>query len=90
VTEFFILSRDGNNAFNPQRCSNRFGRFLEVEEFGSGSWRGLIEILKGQQGGWSSLFAELRKVASFFSLPIGKESRILPSRGHASLLVVQS
>jgi hypothetical protein len=80
VIKFFKSLGDGNKAFIAQRHSNRSCWFLEVVEFGSGSRRGLIEILEGlERRGWNSFVVEMRKVVSFFGLPIGKESRILPS-----------
>ncbi len=78
VTEFIKSSRDGNNAFIAQKCSNRSDQYLEVMEYAMGGCRGLIVIPEGREGrGWRSFPAELRKVVAFFEFSLSAGSRVL-------------
>jgi hypothetical protein len=49
-----------------QKCSNRHGRFLTIEEFEGRRKIGTILILEGRYGqGWCRLISELRQVKAF-------------------------
>lgn len=49
-----------------QRCLNRHGWFLVVEEYGGGSWRGLILVSEGRLGkGWRACASELQVVMNY-------------------------
>jgi hypothetical protein len=62
---FWDQSRVGYPHIIAQKCSNRHGRFLTIEEFDGRRRRGTILIMEGQYGqGWARLIAELRLASS--------------------------
>jgi hypothetical protein len=57
--EFWKRSRAGFRGIFFQRCANKHGHFLVVEDYGVGR-RGLILVPEGRKGeGWKSFVLEL-------------------------------
>jgi hypothetical protein len=50
-----FTKREGSRVSIAQRCSNSYGRFLEVAVYTGGGQRGHIMILEGREGGMESL-----------------------------------
>jgi hypothetical protein len=60
---FWRRSRSGFPGTFAQRCANKHGRFLIVEDYGGGRRRGFILVPEGRKGeGWSSFRSELCSV----------------------------
>jgi hypothetical protein len=77
--DFWRRSRSGSPGIFVQRCANRHGRFLVVEDFGGGKRRGFILVPEGRSGeGWKSFVLELRAVVNFL------KSRTIPKPAQAS------
>jgi hypothetical protein len=58
--EFVRTSKVGSSAFVAQRCSNSYGWFSAVEEYGGVGRRGFIVLSKGQEGkGWRNCVVDV-------------------------------
>jgi hypothetical protein len=79
--DFWRRSRSGSPSFFVQRCANKHGRFLIVEDFGGGRRRGCILIPEGRRGeGWNSFILELRAVVTFMKSYVGVGNSSKPAQ----------
>jgi hypothetical protein len=63
---FWRRSLDGFPGIFAQRCANKHGRFLTVEDYGGGRRRGVILVPEGRKGeGWEAFRLELLSVVNY-------------------------
>jgi hypothetical protein len=73
---FWDQARAGYPRLITQKCSNRHGRFLTIEECEGRKRSGTVLVPEGRQRqGWVTLIAELRRASS--SLRVGRDRRVM-------------
>jgi hypothetical protein len=76
---FWRRSRIGFPGIFAQRCANKHGRYLIVEDFGTGRRRGLIIVPEGRKGvGWTSFHSELSSAVK--QMKVSRNMDIPPTR----------